>query len=76
MSNPQEPKPSVEYTEAQLDEIRQQAVKKAINSKHTWKQRGVYVICKTCEHEHALYIGTNQLLVGLNDDGTPKLVKI
>lgn len=38
---------------------------------HEWRQQGYYLICKSCEIEHASYIGNEKLLVGLNDDGTP-----
>lgn len=41
--------------------------------RHDWRQQGPYLVCKSCEIEHASYIGMNQLLVGLNADGTPLL---
>ena len=41
---------------------------------HNWKQEGIYVICRSCEIEHALYIGPNKIMIGLKDDGQPNLV--
>lgn len=40
---------------------------------HDWRQMGPYLVCKSCDLEHAVYIGLDQLLVGLNEDGTPLL---
>ena len=41
---------------------------------HDWKQHGPYVICRSCDLEHAIYIGIEKMMVGIEDDGTPKLV--
>jgi hypothetical protein len=41
---------------------------------HNWRQEGIYVVCRSCEIEHAIYIGPNKMMVGLNDDGSPRLV--
>lgn len=38
---------------------------------HDWRQRGFYLVCKSCEIEHATYIGSEKLLIGLNPDGQP-----
>ena len=43
---------------------------------HSWRQQGPYIICKTCPIEHALFIGMDHQLIGLNDDGSPILKKI
>lgn len=40
---------------------------------HDWRQQGGYLVCKSCEIQHAVYIGMNKLLIGLNPDGTPIL---
>jgi len=40
---------------------------------HDWRQQGPYLVCKSCEIEHASYIGMQKLLVGLNDKGQPIL---
>jgi hypothetical protein len=40
---------------------------------HIWRQSGYYLICKSCELEHALYVGAQKILVGISADGSPKL---
>jgi hypothetical protein len=36
---------------------------------HEWKQRGYYLICLSCELEHAIFIGPDKILVGIDDKG-------
>ena len=43
------------------------------NDHHEWRQQGPYLVCKSCEIEHATYIGMEKILVGLNEDGQPIL---
>jgi hypothetical protein len=38
-----------------------------------YKQLGPYLICQTCEVQHAVYIGTDKIMVGEKKDGTPIL---
>lgn len=38
---------------------------------HDWRQQGPFVICKSCDLEHAVWVGMDKLLMGLNGDGTP-----
>lgn len=38
----------------------------------TWVQRGIYIVCTSCELQHAVYIGTDKMLVGMRD-GKPLL---
>ena len=45
------------------------------NEQHEWRQQGPYVICKSCELQHAVFIGMDKMLVGLNDKGQPILKK-
>ena len=40
---------------------------------HIWVQRGYYLVCKSCELEHGVYIGPNKMLIGENDKGEPIL---
>lgn len=42
---------------------------------HDWRQKGPYLVCKSCEIEHAVYIGMEKILVGLNENGQPILEK-
>ena len=43
---------------------------------HQWVQRGPYLFCKSCPIEHSIYIGTELLFVGYDDEGKPKFEKI
>lgn len=38
---------------------------------HDYKQRGYYLICKSCEIEHAVFVGADKIMVGIEDDGKP-----
>lgn len=40
---------------------------------HDWRQQGPYLICKSCDIEHAAWIGMDKILSGLNDKGQPIL---
>lgn len=42
---------------------------------HEWRQRGPYAVCTSCELEHALYIGMDQTLIGIDKQGQPILKK-
>ena len=43
------------------------------NERHDWRQQGPYLVCKSCEIEHASYIGMKKLMVGINEQGQPIL---
>jgi hypothetical protein len=45
------------------------------NEAHDWRQRGPFLVCKSCEIEHATYIGPDRLLIGIDDKGRPILKK-
>jgi len=40
---------------------------------HEWRQQGFYLICKSCELEHAVWIGNTKLMVGISEGGQPIL---
>jgi len=42
---------------------------------HDWRQQGFYLVCKSCELQHAVFIGPDKLLAGMNKDGAPILRK-
>lgn len=42
---------------------------------HEWRQQGPYCICKTCDIHHAIYIGVEKVLVGIDELGAPILKK-
>ena len=42
---------------------------KFIPGNHLWKQQGYYAICFSCDLEHAIWLGPDKLMVGVNDKG-------
>jgi hypothetical protein len=40
---------------------------------HRWRQQGPYLVCKSCELQHAVYIGSDKIMVGLDGNGKPIL---
>lgn len=41
------------------------------NQYHEWRQQGYYLVCKSCDIEHAVWIGKERLMIGMNDQGQP-----
>jgi len=42
---------------------------------HEWRQQGYYIICKSCDLEHAVWIGSERILTGINEKGEPILTR-
>lgn len=40
---------------------------------HEWRQRGYYVVCVSCECQHAVFIGPDKVMVGKDKEGNPVL---
>lgn len=40
---------------------------------HEWRQQGYYLVCKSCDLEHAVWIGSKKILTGINEKGEPIL---
>lgn len=40
---------------------------------HQWRQQGPYLVCRSCELEHATYIGMEYIMKGITEDGQPIL---
>lgn len=40
---------------------------------HAWRQQGPYLVCKSCEIQHATWVGTEKLMVGIDRKGQPIL---
>ncbi len=36
---------------------------------HEWRQRGPYLVCMSCELQHAVWIGMDKIMVGINKKG-------
>lgn len=43
---------------------------------HQWIQRGPYLVCQSCPTEHAVFIGTEVMFAGCDEEGLPILKKI
>jgi len=41
--------------------------------RHEWRQRGPYLVCMSCEIQHAVWIGMDKLMTGIKKDGMPIL---
>ena len=39
--------------------------------RHTYRQEGPYLVCRSCELHHAVYIGMEKIMVGENENGEP-----
>jgi len=45
------------------------------SGRHTYRQEGGYLVCRSCELHHAIWIGMDKIMVGEKKDGTPILKK-
>lgn len=43
--------------------------------RHFYKQQGYYLICSSCELQHAVHIGPDKLMIGEDEEGRPILSK-
>lgn len=41
------------------------------NEQHEWRQQGPYLVCKSCEIQHAVFVGMDKTMVGLDSEGRP-----
>ena len=41
--------------------------------RHFYRQEGYYLVCKSCELHHAVYIGPDKIMVGETKEGDPIL---
>ena len=41
------------------------------NIHHTWRQRGPFLVCTSCPHEHSQWIGVDKHLTDIDKDGNP-----
>lgn len=40
---------------------------------HNWRQEGPYCVCRSCEIHHAVFIGMEKMMVGIDENGNPIL---
>ena len=43
------------------------------NIQHTWRQQGPHLVCTSCPHQHAQWVGMDKKLVGFTKKGEPIL---
>ena len=43
---------------------------------HEYRQQGPYLTCKSCDLEHAVFIGVDKHLVGFDEKGQPIVKKL
>lgn len=55
-----------------LEEIRKEAREKVTQTRHVWRQKGFWLVCKSCDNHHATWIQGKEM-IGENEDGSPKL---
>lgn len=46
------------------------------NGFHEYRQQGPYLVCKSCEITHAVWIGMKKRLIGFDENNKPKLQDI
>lgn len=42
---------------------------------HSYRQSGPYLVCKSCEVQHAIWIGMDKIMVGVDEKGEAILKK-
>lgn len=57
-----------------FEQINEVVYKFIPNGYHTWRQQGYYLVCKSCELQHSVFIGPDFLMVG-EREGKPILKK-
>jgi len=72
-SNEFEPEKVWGLSQLEVDELRNEAVEKFKTTRHTWRKKGFWLVCKTCDNHHAIWIGDKEM-TGEKQDGTPILV--
>lgn len=60
-------------TKQEIDEALEKRLERAKTKKHEWRQRGPWLVCISCENEHATWVGREKRLVGMDEKGNPIL---
>jgi hypothetical protein len=62
-----------QHEQEEEGELLQKAYEFIPNGLCQYKQRGPYLVCTSCELQHAQYIGMDRIMVGEDEDGKPIL---
>lgn len=73
MNEKEEPKQEENSKADDLGEVLQKDYEFIPNAQCQYKQRGPYLVCVSCELQHATYIGMDRIMVGEDKDGKPIL---
>ena len=46
------------------------------NGHHSYRQMGPYLVCKSCEIQHAVWVGVDKILVGFDQEDKPILKNV
>lgn len=70
-----QPKPTPndqnEEIEPQVDEAYTPDFVFLPKGRHTYRQEGPYLVCRSCELHHAVFIGIENIMMGEDEDGNP-----
>lgn len=70
--NENEKKEVFSLSDEQIEEIRQKAIEDAKKKPHKIRQRGVYLVCVSCEYTHTVArLQATERLIGFNPNGIP-----
>lgn len=68
------PDPTLNNDEEQIEEsgeVLQKAYEFVPQGLCSFRQRGTYLVCVSCEIQHAVYIGMDKIMVGEDEEGKP-----
>ena len=68
-------KPVKNKSETEVLDFNNPAYKFVSNGAHEWRQRGPYLVCVSCELQHAVWVGVDKQMVGMKD-GKPILKRL
>jgi len=69
-----EPKPKENKDEVEeYGEVLQKEFEWSATGDCRYKQRGIYLVCTSCEVQHAQFIGMEKIMVGEDKEGRPIL---
>jgi len=59
----------------EVNETYEEVFKFVPKGRHNWRQQGFYLVCKSCDLQHAIFIGPDKVMVGETKEGKPILKK-
>ncbi len=74
MSENSEKKTNGEANNDEFSEVLQKEFEFTPTGLCHYKQRGIYLVCVSCEVQHAVFIGIDRFYVGDDESGKPILV--